>query len=425
MVIMPGKERLSTLAFLLIFSPALFSACNGGELLSGEPTLQKENERLLVSEFHQEAFVPIEKAVYRYQELPGLFESLRKASDGYCEIIHRRKPFRKEVALELIAPDHFNAFWRDRFWGSFHNLLSGCWNFYIMNDIRPFDDFRLIQSLFPDEEKHCYSVGLMQPYIMHNILGCRDLNFLDVDWRIHYAHFQLEQMFRENRFSSSASAVKSIQDLHLGWIAFSPTPVSARHTVQPGTLCRLNQEECMEHLALYQKNRPSLSSINWNLSALHNASFSAHRGLPVVYLSNAIEEVYTSRKQFDQLLDRVSRSIPPGSRALFAYHAAGTDEIGLYLLTRKDSLPAAREGEKQTPDVQEGSEAPEARDGQEGQDAGKAGQVEEASFSISTICRDRYHRANTGVLKEYTTYFEKVSQSKKPPLCATLIKERL
>ncbi len=374
----------------------LILSCNGGSMM-GERSLKKENEQLKVSQFHFDAFQPIEKRVYEYAELPGLFESMRVASDGYCEFIHNRKPFRKDVATRLISEEFLTQFWRDRFWGSFHNLLSGCWNFYIMNDVRPFDDFRLIRDLYPEATKHCYSVGLMQPYIMHNILQCQDLNFLDVDWRIHYAHFQFEQMFREDRFRTPDSAHQAIQDLHLGWIAFSPTPVRPRHDVSPATLCRLNQQECMDHLQKYQTNRAKLESITWNLSALHNADFRAHAGMPVIYLSNAIEELYTSRQQFDQLLGKVAASIGPEGRALFAYHAAGTDEIGLYLLTR----------------------AP-ARDSDADQSAGQS-QTNYPDYSIETVCRDRYHRANTGQLLEYTTYFEKISVTAAPRDCKSLI----
>ncbi|MCB1139862.1 MAG: hypothetical protein KDK23_13965, partial [Leptospiraceae bacterium] len=361
-----------------------------------------ENEKLRISDFHKEAFIPITKSVYDYSELASFYESMRIASDNYCQFVHRRKPFNKGTAEQLIAPEHLTKFWGDRFWGSFHNLLSGCWNFYIMNDVRPFDDFKLIHGLFPDANKHCYSVGLMQPYIMHNTLKCEDLNFLDVDWRIHYAHFQLEQMFRDARFPDAKEAEKAIEDLHLGWIAFSPTPVSPRHAVSPATLCRLNQRECLEHLARYQSNRSTLKAITWNLSALHDARFEAHRGMPVIYLSNAIEELYTSKQQFDQLLRRVSISIPVGSSALFAYHAAGTDEIGLYLLTR-------------TPD-----------EGVPGENSAKSAALAPSApgnYSVQTICRDRYHRANTGRLLEYTTYFEKISSTHASKTCSALMRQ--
>jgi len=382
---------LHTLLALLL---TLLLGCNGGTVLNGsQEPLQIENEKLKVSDFHLNAFVPIEKKIYDYPELPALYESLRSSSDGYCEIIHNRKPFRRDVALKLISEEYLSQFWKDRFWGSFHNLVSGCWNFYIMNDVRPFDDFRLVKSLFPEATKHCYSVGLMQPYIMHNILGCEDLNFLDVDWRIHYAHFQLEQMFRDQMFASVGDVPESIRKLHLGWIAFSPTPVQAKHAVTPATLCRLNQNECMEHLSLYQKNRVNLSSITWNLAKLHDADFPRHPGMPVVYLSNAIEELYTSRSQFDLLLGRVAASIQVGKQALFAYHAAGTDEIGLYRLVRKAEKTVDASGPL-TP-----------------------------NYEIETICRDRYHRANTGALKEYTTYFETVSKTQNPTACKTLIQE--
>mgnify|MGYP001250389972 CR=1 FL=1 len=400
----PGYRTpfIASIAISLIFA-GLFLHCNGASLTGGTK-LEKENEQLKVSEFHLNAFQPIEKQKYSYEELAGLFETMRMASDGYCEFIHNRKPFRKDVARRLISEEYLSRFWRDRYWGSFHNLISGCWNFYIMNDVRPFDDFKLIHSLFPDSAKHCYSVGLMQPYIMHNILHCEDLNFLDVDWRIHYAHFQLESMFRESRFQSVDSTRKAIQDLHLGWIAFSPTPVQDRHQVTPATLCRLNQQECLDHLNQYQESRGKLQGITWNLAALHDADFPSHSGMPVIYLSNAIEELYTSKDQFDELLGKVARSIAPEGKALFAYHAAGTDEIGLYQLTRTEA-----EGRS---DFESGDSDPE-----------KSADTPYPAYIVNTVCRDRYHRANTGQLLEYTTYFEKISTTAAPQGCRPMIKE--
>ncbi|MEQ8350343.1 MAG: hypothetical protein RH862_02595 [Leptospiraceae bacterium] len=399
----PGSFKFLANLIVLLFIFSLLS-CNGGSMLGNrERNLETENEKLKVSDFHFQAFSPVEKKVYTYEELPGLFDSLRTASDSYCEFIHNRKPYRKDVALNLIAEEFLSRFWRDRYWGSFHNLISGCWNFYIMNDVRPFDDFFLIRNLYPDATKHCYSVGLMQPYIMHNILQCQDLNFLDVDWRIHYAHFQLEEMYRNERFKTAESTIQAIRDLHLGWIAFSPTPVQPRHQVSPSTLCRLSQQQCLEHLNQYQKNRSLLQGITWNLSALHDADFPAHSGMPVIYLSNAIEELYTSRKQFDQLLENVAASVEPERHALFAYHAAGTDEIGLYQLRRLK--PAAM------------NDSQDERNRVSNQSAFN-GQPE---YSIETICRDRYHRANTGTLKEYTTYFEKITETRNPTACSTLI----
>ena len=397
------RRRWSAVAVLLwpiaVLIPLSLSFCSGPEIANfgSEGRLKSENEQLQISEYHESAFVPITRSRYTYKEMPALFESMRQASDGYCEIIHHKKGFNKASVDRLIASDHFREFWGDRYWGSFHNLLAGCWNFYIMNDVKPFDDFRLIRSLYPDGAKHCYSVGLMQPYIMHNILDCKDLHFLDVDWRIHYAHFQLEEMFRTGRFEDRSSTIKAIQDLHLGWIAFSPTPPVARHQVDPSTLCRLDQEECLRNLVAYQKNREKLQAITWNLSALHDAQFVPHKGMPVIYLSNAIEELYTSKKQFQRLLDRVTESISIGQKALFAYHAAGTDEIGLYLLTRTE--PAA-------PDASNAQTNPE----------------DHSTYRVETICRDLYHRKNTGVLLPYETYFEKISATKAPPRCAAKIR---
>jgi hypothetical protein len=69
------------------------------------------------------------------------------------------------------------------------------------------------------------------------------------------------------------------------------------------------------------------------VSELQDADYGFLPGTtPVLFLSNALEPMYTSRAQFDVLLARVRAGLADGSRALFIHHAGGSSAFGVYEL---------------------------------------------------------------------------------------------
>lgn len=352
------------------------------------PDRQSARERdliqLHISDFHQNLFIEFGGESYSESELPEIFERMFTNGDLFCDMIYRRRALQKVDAYKFLRPASFKTFWPRRNREYINKLIVGCYNFFRMNDIRPFKDFKLVKALYPESSFDCFSVGLMQPYIMHNIMDCQTLQMLDIDWRIMAAHHQLLQFYQSGQMSTRVQALKKIKDLRFGWIAFYPNGMRKRNPVSLNSLCTFNTELCLQNLINFQRKVGSLESVRLNLSALHDGAYQRAdpAGMQVVYLSNAIEEVYTSRKQFAQLLDRTTAARITTGHTLFVYHAAGTAGLGLY-------------------DV-----------------SGEPG-----AESIKTICKDVYKRRVEEELQIYTTYFEKITSTAKPTSCYKLLRK--
>lgn len=328
------------------------------------------------------------------QNLEAIFQSMLARGDDYCAMLHRQRKFDRQVAGQFIYPEQLTAFWGMHTTSYLSKLIAGCWNFFIMNDIRPFLDFELARHLYPERSYDCYSVGFMQPYIMHNILGCESLQMLDIDWRIHAAHWQLLRLYGANALTTRTDALAAIARLEVGWIAFNGTP-QRRNRVELATLCRHNRELCLDHLVRFQVGVRQLKNVRLDLAALHDGEFRAAQdqandqapaNLKLIYLSNAIEEVYTTRAQFDLLLARVAGTLPENGRAVYIYHAAGTRALGFYEQERTNARVAG--------------------------------------YGVKTVCRDSYRRRDANnELETYSTYFEQISETKTPPTCQSELRK--
>ncbi len=344
---------------------------------------------LRVAEYQQNLFTDIDREIYRDEEVGDLFDGMFEPGDAYCTMLFGRRRWNKADGSKLIDPERYDAFRKSHPKSYLTQLVAGCWNFFTMNDIRPFLDFELARVLYPNDSYDCYSVGFMQPYIMHNILGCRSLQMLDIDWRIHAAHWQMLALYRDARFQDRNMALQAIKELRLGWIAFKQDGLRPRNPVSLASLCRRHESLCHDHLVRFQAKIRSLSDVKLDLAALHDGDYSSRKpaSLKVVYLSNAVEEVYTSRDQFNLLLARVNAARQNGERALFIYHAAGTRALGFYEMRRDDSLAAG--------------------------------------YELKTVCLDNYYRRNKeGERESYRTYFEKITVTKKPPRCQAVLKKQ-
>lgn len=308
------------------------------------------------------------------------FASLRQESDRFCEMVWGKTRFDRSRSGGLLSATAFDK-------GPFRTmdhplpkLMAGCWNFFQMNDTRPDLDMRLVKSLYPSEKKDCFSVGLVQPYLMHSILDCRSLNMIDIDWRILDAHRQITNLFSSGSMSSDPAARQALQGLQLGWSArFDGRPMQS---VSPSSLENLcfasDRQMCLEAFLSVQRTYSHIKDIRLEISALHDGEYSQSRdGLVVIFLSNAIEDLYTSREQFQQMLQRVQESLAPGQKAVFIHHAAGRSQFGLYEMQRTDA----------------GSE-------------------------IRTLCRDTYLSSPVGKVYPYVTHFEKVSMTRQPRACS-------
>ncbi len=396
-----GRDSRERSLASLIRSPALLLALLlslQGCVLPSTPTSSKEKpppvERITmeISPAHQEIFVPFARELYeRRNAIDPLLREMQTRGNDYCSLLHGQIPYSSVTVENFLKEPRRREFFKNR-GEMFHQLMSGCWNFFEMNDFRPDRDFQLVRKLYPRKKFHCYSVGFLQPYIMNNILSCETLSMVDVDWRIIDGHWRLLHMMEEKRFQRSETLADALSELEVGWIAYRP-PLQARVHADISLFCQdIQKEFCSQVFPRAESNIRKPRAISLQLSFLHTARYKSMEqdSLRVVFLSNAIEDMYTSPEQFRKLLERNSATLRPGQKTVLIHHVGGWSLFGLYELTRK-----------------------------------------EKGFKLRTLCRDRYlsrmRGGESGEAVEYTTHFEKWTKQEggsEAPGCRELILAR-
>jgi hypothetical protein len=212
-----------------------------------------------------------------------------------------KKNYDKSTVYKLIREENFK---KEPFnnWGHpIPKLIVGCWNFFRLNDVRPNLDFTLAKKYYPTEKKDCYTVGFLQAYLMHSILGCNSITMIDIDWRILEAHYHLTQLYQSKKMLSEPSLLEGLKTLTVNWVAkFNNQPMEKITKASLDTFCFYEHHKmCKENLLKFQEDFFKLDSIFLRLSALHNFSYkNKEPNTKVIYLSNAIDDLYTNKSQF-------------------------------------------------------------------------------------------------------------------------------
>ncbi|MBT3222652.1 MAG: hypothetical protein HN348_26555, partial [Proteobacteria bacterium] len=212
------------LPFVAVASPAL----------AGTPSVE-----MTVSPELDSDLVPISKVEYTEEELEPLFQQLTELGDDWCRMLDGEMEYDKTHGKEFIRRD---IYYRGACRRCKLNVIAGCWNYFRMNDKHPEDDFRLVKALSGAEQYDCYSVGFLQPYMMHNILGCSTLTTLDFDWRIQYAHKQMFDRFRQEKMGTTEGVHQALSSLQVAYVAHISEP-KPTHTTNPNTFCAEEQRD--------------------------------------------------------------------------------------------------------------------------------------------------------------------------------------
>jgi hypothetical protein len=344
-------------------------------LLAAGPTADGDRSvTLTVAEELVADLVPVERGSYSGRELPALFADLRRRSYDYCRMRHERMPFDAAVAALMIEQKRLPVYQEGCF-GCRWDIMAGCWNFYQLNDIAPDTDFELVKKLYPAEAYDCYAVGFLQPYIMHNVLNCRSLTMVDFDWRIHDAHFQLLDRYDAGAFKRG-QLEEALAPITLGWVARTGRRGKHELSANLSWLCKQEQRrECAEHLLRFAETRAQLDRVALNLASLHDTTLTTvDAQVPrVFYLSNALDPIYMSRQQIDELLGRIRDGMADNQRAVLVYHAGGKAAFGLYELHKtpsghvvttacRDPYPQPGDDDEEDDDASESTEEYEGED---------------------------------------------------------------
>lgn len=332
------------------------------------------------SETHLKHFRLATHQVYGPAQTSELFERFRELASPVCKHLRSVKeatPAQQAAFLRregIAAPP----------WAMFLNrIVDGCFNFFKMNDIRPDIDFELVRRLYPTDRKECFSVGFMQPYWMHTVFGCERLTMVDIDWRIQDGHQQMLAAFRAGRLGDPATFAADLAKVKIGWFErYSEGPVTEEVPAQTNHLCSAwLGEKCARVLQDFSHKAAEVKSVRLQVTPLHEADYDFLPGVtPVIYVSNALEAVYTTRRQFDVMMTRIARGLAPGGKAVVIYHAGGRQQFGVYEVRPKAS-----------------------------------------GYQVVTLCRDTYVSANIpgGSPYEYRSWFEDATSSPEPWVACT------
>jgi hypothetical protein len=317
-------------------------------------------ERMEVSAEVQGTLSLLPASAYPRAELDARFDLLREKGDAFC----RAWTLRQKVpgALDFLV-EGVRARIQSIPSGGRTSMVLGCRNFYEMNDIRPDRAFALVRALespagAPPPRFDCYSVGLMQPWLMHRALGCRRLGMVDLDWRILEVHHRLAGLLAGGRLSSPGAVRTELGALDLRWLALRNLDAEGHVTGPAPVLCRSGQDGfCQSALAELQAGAPP-ERVDLLLTGLEDLSLGPNDAgvRRVVFLSNAIE--YMAEGRTLGMIQRLADGLPaePGASALVIHHAGGSAAFGIYRVERgtgrrfvlrhvcKDVYPSTRTG---------------------------------------------------------------------------------
>jgi hypothetical protein len=295
---------------------------------------------MTVSVDHTQILVDVNSNYYDEYTAKELFLKMDKKSEDVCNILYKYKKYDlgllRNYIREFSLKKKDDEKWYDRLIPS---LYAGCFNFFQMNDIKVKKTFTYLSDKITGL-KDCYSVGFMQPYIMHSTLDCSTLTMLDMNWKILFGHLEMYKLFKNESIRAGGEGKidpSIISTIPVSWTAvFGPKPRAKERNVNINSFCSLGDlEDCNDSLITYQSMFPNLNRIELQLSTLTHSDIRVKTDKTVVvYLSNAIDPEYTTYNQFKIFLDRLSNNLYADQKAYLIYQAGGRNLSAIYLLEK-------------------------------------------------------------------------------------------
>jgi hypothetical protein len=293
--------------------------------------------QMMVSEEIRSKISIFQKLEYPSLELPKLFGNLRDKSEEVCQMAHNKKIYNDKKIREFINMNGVQVGPKGPIYNLLPRVIAGCWNYFQMNDVHPEREFQLVSKLYPDVKKECYSVGFMQPYIMHSILNCSKLNMLDIDWRIHYTHFSMVHSIQQLR--QDFQIERDMNSVPFDWVAFySKLQKDTKLTIKD--ICKNDPETCISAIDHFKQKGIDMVSLNLQLSPLSDITLQPEAdAMSVIYTSNALDNVYTKMNELKKMIDRIHATLNGNQKALILYHNGGMSLFGIYEISSQNSKP--------------------------------------------------------------------------------------
>ncbi len=338
---------------------------------------------LKVSNTHKEKLHAIQVQEYTTKEAEEVFAKLRTDSTDICKIYYKYIEYNENIVNEFSTGLRFNRGKKEKWFDNLNSpLMAGCFNFFKMNDRSINNTFSKVKKIV-DGETDCFSVGFLQPYLLHTIVGCQELTMIDMDWRIIYTHLKLVQKFEEEKFLNIAldAQDKILSDLPVAWVArFDRKPLEDEKNIGLKTFCAYSEMSyCKEIFINFQSHFKKVNAIQLQLSHLHEVSIRPRAKNTIIFTSNALDKEYTTKKELEFFLNSMFSKLVVGKQIFIIYQVGGMKEFGVYKL----SLDS------------------------------------EGSRKVETVCKDEYRLSEEYVHKnkKYYINMDTMSSTKNPPKC--------
>lgn len=343
---------------------------------------RSQDIEMIFSQELVDLFIPVEQQIYSGAQIQNLMSNMRVAGDDYCsKVVQSGSRTRAQDNSLIVASEVYNYGRSNN--GSASRMKTGCWNFLRMNDRHPDRDFSRVKDYYPEQNFDCYAIGFLQPYIMHSVLDCSHLTMLDFDWRIHDAHQQLTNMLQNQQIQSEETLKSSLADIDVGWVAYYGK-LRSTHKASFDLFCTESRQElCKSSLMSAQEKWGQLNSVRFNVAGMHDVDFNnisevdGKETIKVVFLSNAMEAMYTPRKEYNRMMLNIENSLDVGQKIILIHHVGGYAQFGMYEVERHD-----------------------------------------VGLKVRTVCRDTYTATASGHTEPtYTIWLDDSSTTKKAPSC--------
>jgi hypothetical protein len=195
-------------------------------------------------------------------------------------------------------------------------LIAGCYTFFTMNDMNAHLSFERVRRLYPGTY-NCHTVAFTQLYMMHNIVECSTITAVDINWRILWGHYQMMRSFESGKID--LTDIKTEPGKRTGIWTFCYKP---------------NFRDCNEAFQGAMVKYPLAHEVDLQISFLHDMEFKNSADNVLLFVSNAIDPGYTTKQQFNQLLEKMFDSLRPFQKGVVIYHAGGSSQYAVYELVR-------------------------------------------------------------------------------------------
>jgi len=230
---------------------------------------------LLVSSKSSQLFKAIKKDVYSKKEIAAVLNRLAKSSSRFCKSIFGKgkgaKKAEKLMAKVKLAKgylkDSLSKKEKKKLLKNIKKDLSvstmlGCSNWYKLTDTGLNKTFPVVKENVKSKHLHCYSVGLMQPYIMASKLNCSKVTFVDIDHRIlQFHHKAVSKMLQKKNGTVNWSAF--VEEYNFSFpTGFKKKEKKSEASLSLKDICGAQKNLCQKSLKSFHKKIQKKKFVN-------------------------------------------------------------------------------------------------------------------------------------------------------------------